>query len=104
MVERYDSEDRLATIILDSLAKYGREGYDPERAPRYSDEEFARFATEHRAVGITRYVDGRVVITPQTREGHDFVGHREESILLDSSGSAQELLEAVREAFERASD
>lgn len=103
-VQPNELNSRLVPVILESLASYSRKTYEPERAPRHSDEEFSLFRREHRAVGITRYTDGRIEVMPHARKGHDYVGFKEDSILLEARASAEDFLKAIHVAFERASD
>jgi hypothetical protein len=100
IVSEPEFESRIAGAVLENLAKFDQESYKPERAPRFSREEYAIFKRAHNGVSVARTAEG-LEITPWERVHGGYAGINAAIITIPGQAPLDKLTAAIREAFER---
>jgi len=97
--EKYESE--MTSAVLANLAKYNRQEFQEELAPkRRPPKEEREFLESHLSVSITRYPWGDIWIYPMQRDkgGYRGIG---EKIVVPASEVSKQLTAALQEAFSK---
>lgn len=94
-----ESEARLLQVVLDTLEKYHRETYVPERAPKYSGKEYADFTKRHYMVSVTRLETGAMEVNASEHVRGGYRGLNSEMIVLQPDDVPTQLVTAIRRAF-----
>jgi hypothetical protein len=99
--EKFESE--ITQAILENLAKYHRQVFREELAPkRRSTPEEKAFLKAHLSVSITRYPTGDIWIYPMRRNRGGYAGTGKKIVVL-AAQVRDGLVSALREAFSKGS-
>lgn len=100
VINAEEFDDRIVPVVLENLATYSQQQYNPKLAQSVSDEEDSKFRREHDYVSVLLDETGLVEVKPCKRVSGGYVSI--EKLTLRREEIPEKLAEVIREAFHRA--
>lgn len=95
-------DEMIVHAVIENLNRFGREKFDPRRAPRLKPAEQRNFIKMHVGVGVRKELGGELIVRPLHRERGGFVAFDRDAITLAPEEVPNKLKSAIAEAFRRA--
>jgi hypothetical protein len=101
-VRREEFEAKIGNAVLEALDRFDKEKFDPALAKQRTPEDHRHFVNRYRSVSVTLQENGDIRIRPLHKQRGGYVGHDNESIIVNADQVGSNLPQAIRKAFELA--